>query len=78
LKETYAPVLLARKAARLQKEHGNTIKTKDAKRTAGVADNALILHSIVRPAKMFLFSPIVTSMCIYVAVAYGLLYILFT
>lgn len=78
LKETYAPVLLARKAARLQKEGGNVVDTENSKRIASAREKDIFLRSVIRPAKMFIFSPIVTLMCIYIAVAYGLLYILFT
>lgn len=35
-------------------------------------------EAIVRPTRMFIFSPVVMGMCVYIAVAYGLLYILFT
>jgi hypothetical protein len=76
LKETYAPVLLARKATRMQKETGNTALR--SKLDTGVSEKDFLLHSITRPAKMYFLSPIVTLMCVYVALCYGLLYILFT
>ncbi|KFY95121.1 hypothetical protein V500_02905 [Pseudogymnoascus sp. VKM F-4518 (FW-2643)] len=76
LRETYAPVLLARKVARLRKETGNTALC--SKLDTGLSEKDVFLHSIIRPVKMFIFSPIVTMMCVYIAVAYGLLYILFT
>lgn len=76
LRETYAPVLLARKVARLRKETGNTALC--SKLDTGLSEKDAFLHSIIRPAKMFIFSPIVAMMCVYIAVAYGLLYILFT
>jgi MFS family permease len=34
--------------------------------------------AIIRPTKMLIFSPIVTAICIYISVAYGILYLLFT
>lgn len=76
LRETYAPVLLTRKVARLRKETGNTALC--SKLDTGLSEKDAFLYNIVRPAKMFIFSPIVTMMCVYIAVAYGLLYILFT
>jgi hypothetical protein len=44
----------------------------------GTPPKQRFLQSLVRPTKMLLLSPIVASMCIYIAVLYGLLYILFT
>lgn len=34
--------------------------------------------AIVRPARLFIFSPVVAATCLYVATTYGLLYLLFT
>ena len=78
MKETYAPVLLARKAARLRKEQGSKADSQDSKHGVSIGEEDILLRSITRPVKMFIFSPIVTAMCVYIAVAYGLLYILFT
>lgn len=38
----------------------------------------LFFAAIVRPTRLFIFSPIVAAVCIYIAVIYGLMYILFT
>lgn len=38
----------------------------------------ILLHGISRPLKMLLFSPIMFLLSLYMAVAYGLLYLLFT
>lgn len=38
----------------------------------------LFLTAIIRPTRMFFFSPVVAVVCIYIATIYGLLYILFT
>ena len=35
-------------------------------------------RSIIRPTKILLFSPICTILCFYTAIAYGILYLLFT
>jgi MFS family permease len=76
LRETYAPVILERKAARLRKETGNdAYQPRNQKREPA---KQKFVSAIARPARLFIFSPIVTMMCIYVAIAYGLLYILFT
>jgi MFS family permease len=76
LRETYAPVILERKAARLRKETGN--QSLRSKLDSDTSRNAYIKRSIVRPMHMLIFSPIVTFMCIYIAMLYGFLYILFT
>ncbi|KAI0155478.1 major facilitator superfamily domain-containing protein [Pestalotiopsis sp. NC0098] len=76
LRETYAPVLLQKKAARLRKETGNP-KYK-SKMDTDVSTHTLIGQSILRPLKMLICCPIVTIMCTYVAVLYGILYLLFS
>lgn len=45
---------------------------------SGISPKQLFLRSLVRPTKMLFLSPIVASMCVYIAILYGLLYILFT
>jgi hypothetical protein len=74
--ETYAPILLARKATRLRKETGNEGYTSQL--DDGIPSAQRFRQALVRPTRMLLFSPIVAAMCIYIAVLYGLLYILFT
>lgn len=75
LSETYPVVLLERKAARLRKETGNPQYT--SKLASDLAPRELFKHSIIRPLKMLICCPIVTVMCMYVAVLYGILYLLF-
>ncbi|KAF1998002.1 MFS general substrate transporter [Amniculicola lignicola CBS 123094] len=75
-RETYAPVLLARKAARLRKETGN--QNLRSIMDDNTPPREVFLRSIVRPMKMLFFSPIVFLMSLYVAVNYGILYLLFT
>ena len=67
LKESYAPVILERKARRLRKETGN-----EALRSA-LAGNATtptekLKAAIVRPLKLLFLAPIVTAMALYIAV----------
>lgn len=38
----------------------------------------LFFSAIIRPARLFIFSPVVALSCLYVATTYGLLYLLFT
>ena len=74
--ETYAPVLLARKTAKLKKETGNT--SLRSKLDNGLTKKRRIQRAIVRPIRMLLFSSIVSLMAIYCAVVYGVLYLLYT
>ena len=76
MRESYAPVILARKAARLRKETGN--EALRSKLDTGLSHKELLLRSIVRPTKMLLFSPICCLFSIYMSVCYGILYLLFT
>ncbi|KAF2108998.1 major facilitator superfamily domain-containing protein [Lophiotrema nucula] len=75
-RETYAPVLLERKAARLRKETGN--QNLRSKMAIDIPASEIFKRSIVRPMKMLFTSPIVFLMSFYVAVNYGVLYLLFT
>lgn len=75
LRETYPVVLLERKAARLRKETGNP--DYRSKLASNRTPKKLFKHSIIRPLKMLICYPIVTVMCTYVAVLYGVLYLLF-
>jgi hypothetical protein len=76
IKETYAPTILARKAARLRKETGNP--NLRSALDSGLSPRDLFWFSIVRPTKMLLFSPIVLSTSTYVALIYAYLYVFFT
>ncbi|KAL2052844.1 hypothetical protein ABVK25_006783 [Lepraria finkii] len=76
IRETYAPILLERKAKKLRKETGNmNFKSKLASK---ITPSQLWWLSIVRPMKMLVFSPIVLALSTYMAVVYGYLYLLFT
>jgi multidrug resistance protein len=76
LSETYAPVLLERKAARLRKQTGN--QALRSRLASDIPPKEVFVLALIRPSKMLLLSPIVTSTCVYIAVAYGILYLLFT
>jgi MFS family permease len=74
--ETFAPVLLARKTAKLRKETGNTLLR--SKLDAGLSATDYFKRGIVRPLRMLVFSPIVLIFALYMAVIYSYLYLLFT
>ncbi|KAL9091713.1 MAG: hypothetical protein Q9165_004789 [Trypethelium subeluteriae] len=75
-RETYAPVLLQRKTLRLQKETGNL--ELRSKLDTGLTPSDLFKRSIFRPTKLLFFSPICTVLCVYTAIVYGILYLLYT
>ncbi|KAF3482250.1 putative transporter [Arthroderma uncinatum] len=75
MKETNAAILLQRKAERIQRETGNAnLAPKRSKREA----RRQLLHNIIRPVKMLVFSPIVLLLCLYAGIVYGLIFLLFT
>ncbi|KAF2094124.1 putative MFS multidrug transporter [Rhizodiscina lignyota] len=76
MRETYGPVILARKAAKLRKETGNP--NLRSKFDTGETTMNRFKRSIVRPSKLLLLSPIVLSLSTYTALVYGILYLLFT
>lgn len=76
LRESYVPVLLERKVAKLRKETGNELLR--SKFDIGLSPKDFFKRGIVRPLKMLTFSPIVMILSIYIAVAYGYMYVMFT
>ncbi|KAH9427881.1 hypothetical protein MCOR27_002314 [Pyricularia oryzae] len=78
LEETYAPVLLERKAAKLKKENNTSNFIYRSRLASDLTPRDLFAKSIVRPTKMLLCRPIVTIVCTYVAILYGTLYLLFS
>ncbi|KAI1766321.1 major facilitator superfamily domain-containing protein [Hypoxylon sp. FL1150] len=75
-RETYAPVLLQRKAQRLVKSTGNT--QLRSKLDDGLTPAAHFTRAIERPLRLLFFSPIGFICAIYMAVVYGYLYLMFT
>ncbi|KAF2691686.1 MFS general substrate transporter [Lentithecium fluviatile CBS 122367] len=75
LRETYTPVLLERKAIRLRRATGNT--SYRSKLASDLTSKELFKQSIIRPSKMLACCPVVTILCTYVAILYGILYLLF-
>lgn len=74
--ETYTPTLLARKTVRLRRASGNV-------RLRSVADTGLtkakhMKLAWLRPIRMLLMSPIAGWLALYVAIMYGIQYLLYT
>lgn len=74
LHETYAPVLLERKVARLRKETGNIYIRSEYTKTS----SQYILLLLLRPIKFLVFSPIVLFLALHMAIAFSYLYLLLT
>jgi len=75
LRETFAPIILARKAKRLRKETGN----KDLQTLFEVTEEGeslwhKIVKNLVRPAKLLTGNAIVFILSLYMALAYGTLF----
>ncbi|XXG99865.1 hypothetical protein Hte_006206 [Hypoxylon texense] len=76
LRETNATILLQRKTERLRKETGNTKLT--SKLALKLTPGELLTRSIVRPAKMIIFSPVTLLLSMYGGLLFGLIFLLFT
>lgn len=74
MRETHPHTLLKRKAARLRRE-GNS--RAESKLDRHLSPGQLLLAAFVRPMKLLLFSPVVLILSIFVAIIFGLLYLLF-
>jgi len=74
--ETYAPIILERKAAALRKSTGNTALR--SKLAIDIPPREIFIRAISRPMKMLFLSPIVSMMSLYIAINYGILYLFFT
>ncbi|KAF7538257.1 hypothetical protein G7054_g3105 [Neopestalotiopsis clavispora] len=69
LRETYAPVILRRRAAR---------RGLDVKSSQSGNSMSKFANDLLRPARLLIFSPIVLFLSLYAAFAFGLQFILFT
>jgi hypothetical protein len=76
LRESYGPIILERKAARLRKQHGDSrYQTSDNVHMSG---RAAVTSALVRPVMLLFTSPIVFIIAVNVAVVYGYMYLVFT
>lgn len=67
LKESYAPIILERRAARLRKETGNqALRSQFADMSSSASEKFKV--AIVRPLRLLFMTPIVTLMALYVAI----------
>ncbi|KAF5686183.1 major facilitator superfamily transporter [Fusarium denticulatum] len=76
MRETYAPTILAHRAARLRKETGN--KNLLAAGARSINTSTLILQTITKAVAMLFTSTVMFVMSLFNAFAFGLQYLLFT
>jgi MFS family permease len=76
LPETYAPVLLQQRAARLRKETGNRSIVAPLDLTARNL-RAILTVTLTRPIRMIIHESIVSFTCVYLSLAYAIFYIYF-
>jgi Major Facilitator Superfamily len=74
--ETYAPVILKRRAARLRKETGNMEIITEAE-LVKLSLKEIIKTCFLRPILMILTEPVLDLMCMYVVLIYAMLYAFF-
>ena len=75
--ETYAPILLRKRAAALSKRTGKVYKTKMEIERGPVAVKTVITTALIRPWILLFVEPIVFLLSLYLAIVYGTLYLLF-
>ncbi|KAF3024751.1 hypothetical protein E8E14_005080 [Neopestalotiopsis sp. 37M] len=76
MKETYAPVILRRKLDKLHKETGNDALHIPSDDNITLKERFKV--AIVRPLKLLVLVPVISLMALYVAVEYGIMYLLMT
>ncbi|CAI4063078.1 hypothetical protein N7582_002291 [Saccharomyces uvarum] len=74
--ETYAPVILKRKAVRLRKETGNP-KIMTEQEAQGVSMSEMMRACLLRPLYFAVTEPVLVATCFYVCLIYSLLYAFF-
>ncbi|KAI8305068.1 Efflux pump radE [Colletotrichum sp. SAR11_59] len=79
--ETNPRVLIDRKVARLRRELNRPELRSvylDTSPTAPKSNSQVLVRGLIRPIKMLFLSPIIFSVSLYIAFAYGTLYLLFS
>ncbi|PHH81372.1 hypothetical protein CDD82_942 [Ophiocordyceps australis] len=76
LPETFAPILLARRAARMRATHGSSkiVAPRDLENTN---IKQLLTVVLARPLRMLVSEPIVSAICLYLALVYAIFYMSF-
>jgi hypothetical protein len=77
MRETNAAIILANKAARLRKETENPHLRPARSPPVSIRPRQLAERALIRPFRMLLFSPIVFLTGMYMALVFGMTYLLF-
>lgn len=77
MRETYAPVLLERKASRIRKSGGRVDFIVKGGR-GNLTPLAYLGRGLTRPLKLLILSPVVLLLSIYVAFVFGLMFLCFS
>lgn len=75
--ETYAPVLLRKRAIELSRRTGKVYKTKIDIEKGEISLGKIISVALIRPWLLLFMEPIVLVLSIYMSIVYGTLYLLF-
>jgi len=76
MRETFAVVLLEKKAKLLRKKHNNTNFV--SKFDTGLSSRTLLKQAVIRPFVMLFLSPVVIILSTYTAIVFAYLFLLFT
>ena len=77
LPETYAPVLLRRRASRLSKLTGHVYKARIDAENKAISSREAFAKALLRPWILLFLEPIVLLLATYQAIVFGTLYLLF-
>jgi hypothetical protein len=77
MRETNASIILANKAARLRKETGNLQLRPARSSQVTLRPRQFAQRALLRPIQMLIHSPIVLLIGIYMALVFGMIYLLF-
>lgn len=75
--ETYAPVLLRKRAAELSRRTGKVYKTSVDIEKGEISAGQILRIALIRPWILLFREPIVLILSVYMAIVYGTLYLLF-
>ncbi|KAL2843087.1 major facilitator superfamily domain-containing protein [Aspergillus pseudodeflectus] len=78
IKETYAPVIIRRKTAKLAKELGRNDLRSAYDPEEGISPATILKQGLKRPILLLFKSPIISFLATYMSICYGLLYLFFT
>lgn len=75
-RETFGPIILQRRAARLRNETGNAnYHTKNEKREKGISTLRILARTLSRPARLLIFHPLIQVSATLSAFNYGITYV---